>query len=153
MIKTTALEDLSYEMYTSYTMQREVLMRFEEDDEDIVYSTEEGDLRKDTQKKKKTGSNKEKKKRSGTAGPPSADADGAAKVRREKKGRGGKTVTAVYGLGLDPNTLKEVGKQIKQACGTGGSVKNGVIEIQGDMVDHVIAQLEKSGYRAKRSGG
>jgi translation initiation factor 1 len=138
-------------MYTRFTSRKEVHMRFEEDEGDIVYSTEAGDLRKDRGKKK--GAKKKSKGRSGSAAPPGADGDGSAKVRREKKGRGGKTVTAVYGLNLDPDSLKEVGKQIKQACGTGGSVKNGVIEIQGDMVDQVISHLENAGYRAKRAGG
>ena len=128
-------------------------MRFEDDDEDVVYSTETGDQRKSRDKAKKRGSKRAAQRRTATAAPPGSDGDGSAKVRREKKGRGGKTVTAVYGLALDPNSLKELGKQIKQACGTGGSVKNGVIEIQGDMVEQVISQLEKSGYPAKRAGG
>ena len=55
-----------------------------------------------------------------------------AHIRREKKGRGGKTVTVVYGLRLPPAELKALGKHLRQACGTGGTVKDGAIEVQGD---------------------
>jgi translation initiation factor 1 len=125
---------------------RRVDMRRKEDDEELVFSTEEGDLR--TKSSKGSG----KRKRSASQ-PPAEATDGVARVRREKKGRGGKTVTAVYGLDLDESELKELGKRIKQACGTGGSVKGGVIEIQGDMTEAVLSHLKGEGYAAKRGGG
>jgi translation initiation factor 1 len=125
-------------------------MRIEDEDEDVVYSTEFGDMRKSGGKG--AGGKGKKKQRAG-ARPPAEGIDGTAKVRREKKGRGGKTVTAVYGLDLDPDSLRDLGKKIKQSCGCGGSAKNGVIEIQGDKVDEVIDILEKEGHAAKKAGG
>lgn len=79
--------------------------------------------------------------------------DGNVRVRRESKGRGGKLVTLVTGLPLTAVQLKEVGRQLKQACGVGGAVKDGAVEIQGDQVDKVLQWLSAQGYQAKRSGG
>lgn len=76
-----------------------------------------------------------------------------AHIRREKKGRGGKTVTVVYNLRLPPDRLKELGKQLRQACGTGGTVKEGTIEIQGDHREKVAEALHAVGYRTKFTGG
>ena len=79
--------------------------------------------------------------------------DGIARVRRESKGRGGKTVTTVTGVPLAEDALKDLAKALKQRCGTGGSLKDGVIEIQGDHVELLIAELVKKGFKAKKSGG
>lgn len=79
--------------------------------------------------------------------------DGTVRISRETKGRGGKAVTLVKGLGLDATGLVGLAKQLKAACGSGGTVKGGVIEIQGDHVDRVIATLQTQGYRVKRVGG
>jgi translation initiation factor 1 len=79
--------------------------------------------------------------------------DGVVRVRREKKGRGGKTVTAVAGLTLGIVELKALASELKRKCGSGGAVINGVIEIQGDQVDRVMDELIGKGYRVKRSGG
>lgn len=76
-----------------------------------------------------------------------------AHIRREKKGRGGKTVTVVYNLRLGPDQLKELGKHLRQACGTGGTVKEGIIEIQGDHREKVAGVLQAAGYRTKFTGG
>lgn len=75
------------------------------------------------------------------------------RVRREVKGRGGKTVTVVLDLELPPAALNEVARQLKQWCATGGTVKDGRIEIQGDHRDKVIARLVTLGYRARAAGG
>jgi translation initiation factor 1 len=80
-------------------------------------------------------------------------AGGAARVTRESKGRGGKTVTVIKGLPLDALALAQLGKQLKAACGTGGTVKDGVIEVQGDHCDTVMQALLKLGHAAKRAGG
>jgi len=78
--------------------------------------------------------------------------NGIARVSRESKGRGGKTVTLVRGLALDEAGLAALGKRLRSACGAGGAVKDGVVEIQGDHRDQVQARLERD-YRVKRSGG
>ena len=80
-------------------------------------------------------------------------AGGPIRVARETKGRKGKGVTMVTGLPLAAIELTELGKKLKQKCGAGGTVKNGVIEIQGDHRDQVVEILQTLGYPAKRSGG
>jgi translation initiation factor 1 len=84
------------------------------------------------------------------ASPPT---DGIVRVSRETKGRGGKAVTLVRGLPLAPGDLEALGKQLKAACGSGGTVKDGAIEVQGDHCDKVIALLQGKGYKVKRAGG
>lgn len=76
--------------------------------------------------------------------------DGIARVSRQSKGRGGKTVTLVKGLALDPVALAALGKQLRTACGSGGTVKDGVLEVQGDHVERIVDELGKQGYKAKR---
>ena len=83
----------------------------------------------------------------------SAAADGVVRVQRETKGRGGKSVTLVRGLALDAAALSALGKQLKTACGSGGTAKDGLIQVQGDHVDTLMAALAKLGYAVKRSGG
>ncbi|MCF8057330.1 MAG: translation initiation factor Sui1 [Desulfocapsa sp.] len=78
--------------------------------------------------------------------------DGIVRLMRETKGRKGKGVTLVTGLPLDSNELKKLAKSLKQMCGSGGSIKNGVIEIQGDHRDFLEKELIKLGYRVKRAG-
>ncbi|WP_422088707.1 translation initiation factor Sui1 [Variovorax sp.] len=80
-------------------------------------------------------------------------ADGIVRVSHETKGRKGKGVTVVKGVALDTAGLTALGKQLKTACGSGGTVKDGVIEIQGDHRELVIAALAKQGYTVKRAGG
>jgi translation initiation factor 1 len=79
--------------------------------------------------------------------------DGAVRVARQTKGRGGKSVTIVKGLPLDAIALALLGKQLRGACGSGGTVKEGVIEIQGDHCDLVMEALKKQGHNPKRTGG
>ncbi len=79
--------------------------------------------------------------------------DGVARVSRQTKGRGGKCVTVVKGLALDGEALAALGKQLRAACGAGGTVKDGVIEVQGDHGTQVQATLLKLGYAVKLSGG
>lgn len=76
-----------------------------------------------------------------------------ASIRRETKGRGGKTVTVVYGLQLSPDDLKALATQLKQACGVGGTIKETAIEIQGDQRDKIAARLKVLGYKTKFIGG
>jgi translation initiation factor 1 len=79
--------------------------------------------------------------------------DGIVRVSRETKGRGGKAVTLVKGLAVETATLTALGKQLKAQCGTGGTVKDGVIEIQGDHVERVMTSLKAMGHVVKRAGG
>lgn len=79
--------------------------------------------------------------------------DGIVRVSRETKGRGGKAVTVVKGVLLDMAALAELGKQLKAACGTGGTVKDGVIEVQGDHCERVMELLKARGHVVKRAGG
>ncbi len=79
--------------------------------------------------------------------------DGIARVRRETKGRGGKTVTTIAGIPLAEEPLKELASALKKRCGCGGGLKDGVIEIQGDHVQLLIDELTKRGFKAKKSGG
>lgn len=81
------------------------------------------------------------------------EGDGIARVRRESKGRGGKTVTTVTGVPLPLDQLKELASALKRRCGTGGALKDGVIEIQGDHVELLIGELTRQGFKAKKSGG
>lgn len=82
-----------------------------------------------------------------------AAGDGIVRVSRETKGRKGKGVTLIAGVPLDPEGLAKLATRLKQKCGAGGTVKAGVIEIQGDHRDLVVAELARGGYTAKRSGG
>jgi translation initiation factor 1 len=106
-------------------------------DSRVVYSTVKGDLRK---------------ARDPRLRERRADGD-RVKVRRELAGRRGKAVTTISGVPVDDARLKELAGALKKRCGVGGSVKNGVIEIQGDHCDVVIAMLEAEGYRPVLAGG
>ncbi len=75
--------------------------------------------------------------------------DGKVVVARQTKGRGGKTVTVVKGVALDTAGLAALGKQLRSRCGAGGTVKDGVIEIQGEHGDTVLQALLQAGYTAK----
>ncbi len=79
--------------------------------------------------------------------------DGIVRIQRETKGRKGKGVTLVTGVPLAEKELKALAKQLKQRCSTGGSVKNGVIEIQGDQRDTLKQLLQEQGFTVKLSGG
>jgi translation initiation factor 1 len=79
--------------------------------------------------------------------------DGMVRVSRETKGRAGKGVTVVKGVALEALALVVLGKQLRTACGSGGTVKDGVIEVQGDHVERVMALLKARGLVVKRAGG
>lgn len=100
----------------------------------IVYSTDSGRVTEDKQK------------------APLKN-DGVVRITRESKGRKGKGVSLINGLPLAADELKALAKKLKQLCGSGGAVKNGVIEIQGDHRDKLLAALIELGYQAKKAGG
>lgn len=79
--------------------------------------------------------------------------DGIVRVSRETKGRGGKTVTLVRGVALDGDALAALGKRLRAACGAGGTLRDAVLEIQGDHCERVVALLAADGFSAKRAGG
>jgi len=114
----------------------------------LVYSTEHGQIGK-------TMSGKDKKK----ATPPAAAASiknpakQGIRIGRESKGRGGKTVCVISGLDLPEEALKKLLKKLKSQLGTGGSIKNSCIEIQGDHREKLLILLEKDGHKAKLAGG
>ncbi|HOP39522.1 MAG TPA: translation initiation factor Sui1 [Geobacteraceae bacterium] len=79
--------------------------------------------------------------------------DGIVRIRRETKGRGGKKVTIITGLPMEEPEIKKLAGELKRRCGTGGTVKNGVIEMQGDCCGVLLTELESRGFRVKRAGG
>jgi translation initiation factor 1 len=106
----------------------------------VVWSSSEGDLRKARDPDKQRARDL-------------ARAGGRVKVRRETSGRRGKAVTTVSGVPLDDDGLKDLAGRLKRRCGVGGSVKEGVIELQGDHRDVVLEVLRADGYDAVRAGG
>lgn len=86
-----------------------------------------------------------------TLAPPAGD--GIVRIHRDSKGRGGKSVCVIKGLGLGADELKKLAKSLKQLCGVGGAVKDWDIEVQGDVRDKLKAELERRGYTVKLAGG
>ena len=109
------------------------------DDRPTIWSSGRGDLRK-----------KKNKPTSVTSIPPQQQ---MVYLHRESKGRGGKIVTMVTKLVLPDEDLKALAKKLKRSCGSGGTVKNGMIEIQGEHRDKISAVLGELGYKVKISGG
>jgi translation initiation factor 1 len=108
-------------------------------DNRTVWSSEHGDLRK---------------KKEDPAGPASLPPrQQTVYLHRESGGRGGKAVTLVKNLALSAEDLKSLAKKLKQECGTGGTIKDGVIEMQGEQRQRVAAVLQKLGYKVKIAGG
>ncbi len=86
-------------------------------------------------------------------GVPGAAKPASVRVGREIKGRAGKGVTTVTGLPMSPSDIESLATRLKKRCGSGGTVRDGVIEIQGDHRDAIVAELGKLGWPAKKSGG
>jgi translation initiation factor 1 len=85
--------------------------------------------------------------------PRAPRGDGIVRVRRETQGRGGKTVTSVSGVPRPEDELRALAGELKRLCGTGGTLKDRVIEIQGDHRDAIVAALEQRGFTVKLAGG
>ena len=115
----------------------------------LVYSTEAGKICPSCQKPVGGCTCKKTKPKS----PTNIKIDGILRVRREVKGRKGKTVTTVSGFQIDDTELKNLANELKRRCGTGGSVKDGLIIIQGDQREALIAELKARGFRVKLAGG
>ncbi len=118
----------------------------------LVYSTETGRVCPECGKPSKKCRCKKKSKKTGTVSTGYPD-DGTVRIRREVKGRGGKTVTTVFGVPLEGQALKQFAKTLKQRCGTGGTVKAGVIVIQGDHREALAREIRVQGYDVKIAGG
>lgn len=110
-----------------------------------VWSSEQGDLRKKPHLTPDPSPG-----RRGELLPPRRQ---TAYLHRDKSGRGGKAVTLVKNLVLADDDLKSLAKRLKQACGTGGTVKDGVIEIQGEQREKIAGVLRELGYKVKIAGG
>jgi translation initiation factor 1 len=106
----------------------------------VVWSSSDGDLRRAPDPSK-------------ARARATAAAGGRVKVRRETSGRRGKAVTTVANVALDDDGLRELAGRLKKRCGVGGSVKDGVIELQGDHRDVVLEVLKGEGYDAVLAGG
>ncbi|MBL1352252.1 MAG: translation initiation factor [Zetaproteobacteria bacterium] len=118
-------------------------------DRRLVYSSEDGQIGKtmpNTRKKRKIP---QKSPSQGIKNP----AKQGVRIRRESKGRGGKSVCVIEGLSLNTLELKALHKKLKAQLGTGGAVKGGCIEIQGDHREKLLVLLEKEGVKAKLAGG
>lgn len=112
----------------------------------VVYSTDHGRICPDCEKPVAACVCRKKQE----AVPGKA---GGIRVGRETKGRKGKGVTVISGLPLDTAGLEALAKELKKRCGSGGTVKGGVVEIQGDHRDVLLAELQNRGWQAKRCGG
>jgi translation initiation factor 1 len=110
-----------------------------------VWSSEYGDLRK--RKDLTPGPSPTKR---GESLPP---AQQTVYLHRESSGRGGKAVTLVKNLVLSAEDMKSLAKKLKQECGTGGTIKDGVIEIQGEQRQKIAGILQRLGYKVKVAGG
>jgi len=121
------------------------MKRFDNKNTRLVYSTEHGGTCPACKKKldRCTCAKKAQK--------PSDD--GIVRVGRSTKGRKGKGVTVITGIPVDAGQLKQIARTLKQKCGSGGTVKAGIIEIQGDHRDLLMAELKGMGYTVRRSGG
>ena len=119
------------------------------DNSRLVYSTESAKIFPSCQKPVSECTCKKKNSRS----QPNRKIDGIIRIQREVKGRKGKTVTTVSGFQINADELKNLATQVKRRCGAGGSVKDGVIIIQGDHRDTLITELKKRGFKAKIAGG
>lgn len=117
-----------------------------QDEYRVVYSTEVGRLCEGCQKPASACSCAEEKRRTVLG-------SGSVRVRRETKGRGGKTVTTISGLAMNLEQLTTLVKDLKRLCGAGGAIKDGVVEVQGDHCDAVLRELARRGIDAKRAGG
>ena len=84
---------------------------------------------------------------------PRLPRDGIVRIARDRKGRGGKTMTVITGLPGDDQALAELAQTLKKMCGSGGTAKDGVVEIQGDHRERLASYLSGQGYRVKLAGG
>jgi translation initiation factor 1 len=115
-------------------------------DSRTVYTTESGRICPDCRQPKDRCTCKKKGQRQNAG-------DGVVRVALERKGRGGKCVSIITGLSMNDEDLKTLSADLKRRCGTGGTVKDGVIEIQGDHRDVLIEALKTKGIKAKKVGG
>jgi len=116
----------------------------------LVYSTETGRICPDCQQPANQCRCRRAKDKTKAPAHPK---DGVVRIGRETKGHGGKTVTVIHGLALDETNLKALAKKLKVRCGTGGTIRDGVIVIQGDHRQILLDEIKKAGYTVKIAGG
>ena len=119
------------------------------DNSRLVYSTDSGRICLDCGKTAQKCSCKRKKANLQS----NIQSDGIIRIRRELKGRKGKTVTTISGFQEGTDDLKRIAKNLKSRCGTGGSIKSGIIIIQGDHKQTIQMELQKQGFKVKLAGG
>ena len=119
----------------------------------LVYSTERGRICPECGKQISVCACKRKKSLKVNKKLTGYQNDGTVRIRREVKGRKGKTVTAVFGVPLEDEQLQRFAKTLKHRCGAGGSVKDGVILIQGDHRQTLLTEIKKHGYTVRLAGG
>ncbi len=122
-------------------------------DSRLVYSTETGRICLECGKPVCACSCRKKKAVKADKQPTGYPDDGIVRIQREVKGRKGKTVTAVFNVPLENEQLRKFAKTLKRRCGAGGSVKDGIILIQGDHRQTLLDEIRKHGYIAKLAGG
>jgi translation initiation factor 1 len=120
------------------------------DNSRLVYSTEKGRICTDCHKPVSGCACKHQKKEVTKHASP---VDGTVRIAREAKGRNGKTVTTITGIPLEGEALLTFAKDLKKRCGTGGTVKDGIIVIQGDHREALFQELRKKGFPVKLAGG
>jgi len=122
-------------------------------DSRLVYSTETGRICSECGKPFSACSCKKKRAVKADKPPTDYPNDGTIRIEREVKGRKGKIVTAVFGVPLKNEELRKFAKILKRRCGAGGSLKEGIIVIQGDHRQTLLDEIKKHGYTAKLAGG
>ncbi len=125
------------------------------DNNRLVYSTEHGQIAKHGQDNKLAHGKRNQKRKQHPSSAPNIKnpAKQGVRIRREAKGRGGKTVCVIDGLNMPQTELKNLLKCLKSKLGTGGAIKNGSIEIQGDHREKLLSLLAAEGHKAKLAGG
>ena len=119
----------------------------------LVWSSESGRICPECGKPVSSCACKKKKKSNADKPLRNYPADGIIRIMRETKGHKGKTVTVIGNIPIKDSELKEFAKKLKARCGTGGSIRDGEILIQGDHREAILDEITRQGYKVKLAGG